>query len=280
MALYAVLSIGLMWTHRVGVTSEHVILLGLVVLSLIGRARPFVWDWLPFLFVAVMFEDLGSLAGAITADVHVRDPIAVDNWLLGGRVGSIWLQTLLTGPLVGSLIQPVLVVEYLCHFIAPLAMAGWLWRRHRQRFGTFVAAYTLVMSAGFAIYLLYPEMPPWLAAQHGDLPTVHRTVVEWLARLGDVANLYAGADPEPNAAMPSLHVAIPTVIALMILQVRGWQRRDLVWLAYPLTLAFGVVFLGEHYVADVVVGICLGAVAYALVARVGRPSKVCLPEPT
>src|SRR5712671_4615174 len=58
MAAYAVLSIALMASHAVGITSEHAILIGLVLFAIVGKARPFVWDWLPFLFIAVAFEDL------------------------------------------------------------------------------------------------------------------------------------------------------------------------------------------------------------------------------
>jgi hypothetical protein len=32
---------------------------------------------------------------------------------------------------------------------------------------------------------------------------------------------------------------------------------------YPITLSFGVLYLGEHYVADCVVGLALGVVCYA-----------------
>ena len=265
MVVYTFLSIGLMATHSVGLTSEHVILIGIVAFAVVGRARPFVWDWLPFLFVAVMFEDLTSVGAALASSVHTAGPIALERSLLGGAVATTWLQAHLgTGHLVSAL-NAVLTGEYLFHFGAPLAAGLWLWLRHRDRFGRFVSAYMLLMTSGFVIYLLFPEMPPWLAARDGLLPPVHRIVVDSLQSLAGFGQFYAGADPEPNAAMPSLHVALPMLIACTVVGTSSRRRAAWLWMLYPLTIGFGVVYLGEHYVADVLVGFGLGIACYAVV---------------
>jgi hypothetical protein len=284
MATYAVASIGLMATRQVGLTSEHALLLFLVAFAAFGRARPFVWDWLPFLFVAVMFEDLTGVGAKIAGSVHVVAPIVLEKSLFGGVVWTWWLQQHVGVGLLGRTLGVLLAGEYLFHFAAPIVAGLWLWVWHRERFGTFVGAYIMVMAAGFLIYLLYPEMPPWLAAQNGRLPPVHRIVVELLQRLGSFGSFYAGADPEPNAAMPSLHVSVPLIIACAVVAVRGVRRpSSWLWMLYPATISFGVIYLGEHYVADVVVGIALGVVCFAAAelgyqtqrARRARPA-LCL----
>ena len=265
MAGYAVASIGLMMSREVGITSEHVILLGLVAFAVAARARPFVWDWLPFLFVAVMFEDLSAIGAKVAGRVHDVAPILYERSLLGGQVACTWLQEHIGYGVIGRSLGTLLSAEYLFHFAAPLVAGLWLWLRHRDRFGTFVGAYILVMSAGFIGYLLYPEMPPWLAAQHGQLPPVHRIVVDTLQNLGGFGSFYAGADPEPNAAMPSLHVSVPMIVACSVISVKGWgSRRAWLWMLYPVTISFGVVYLGEHYVADCVVGLILGGACFAV----------------
>lgn len=265
MAAYAIASIGLMASKQVGITSEHVILIGLVVFAVVGRARPFVWDWLPFLFVAVMFEDLSAVGAKIAGKVHDVGPIVLERSLLGGVVGTTWLQQHIGYGVFGRTLGVVLSGEYLFHFAAPLVAGMWLWSRHRDRFGTFVSAYILVMGLGFIGYLLYPEMPPWLAANKGFLPPMHRIVVDTLQSLGGFGNFYAGADPEPNAAMPSLHVSVPLIVSLSIIAVKGWGNRwAWLWLLYPLTLCFGVIYLGEHYISDTVVGLALGALCFGV----------------
>jgi hypothetical protein len=263
--VYAVLSIALMATHQVGVTSEHAILICLVLFSLVGRARPFVWDWLPFLFIAVMFEDLTGVGAQIAGAVHTAGPIVFEKTLLGGAVATTWLQSHLGQGTFIRIMQTVLVAEYLFHFAAPLVAGLWLWWRHREWFSTFVTGYFLVMAVGFIVYLLFPEMPPWLAAREGLLPHVQRMVVDTLQQVGGFGQFYAGADPEPNAAMPSLHVSVPMLIACVVVAVRGARRpTSWLWMLYPLTLSFGVLYLGEHYVADAVVGIALGGAAFGI----------------
>lgn len=267
-SVYAVGSLGLVATHRVGLTSEHAILLALAAAGAVPRLRRLVRDWLPFLFVAVMFEDLGALQPLLASAVHTAGPARFERELLGVDA-SPWLQAHLGG--LGGPVwwQVPLVVEYLAHFAAPLLAGGYLWWRHRARFGGFVAAYLLVMAAGFATYIVFPEMPPWLAAQHGVIGPTQRLVVIVLDHLGSFGRVYAGADPFPDGAMPSLHAAVPLVIALSLISTgRGWARW--LWFLYPLTVGFAVVDLGEHYVADVVVGLLVGALCWAVAEIVPR----------
>ena len=261
--VYAVVSIALVATHRVGLTSEHAILLVLVAAGLVPRLRGLVRDWLPFLFVAVMFEDLGALQPLVASGVHAAGPAALERAVLGVNAAP-WLQAHLGGLNGPEWWQVPLIAEYLAHFLAPLLAGAYLWWRHRERFGGFVAAYMVVMATGFAIYIVFPEMPPWLAAQHGIVAPVQRDVVSALNHLGAMGHVYAGADPFPDGAMPSLHVAVPTVIALSLL-ARARGRVRWLWLLYPLTAGFAVVDLGEHYVADVVVGLAVGVAAWAVV---------------
>jgi len=265
MSLYAVAAIGLMATRRVGFTAEHVMLLGLLIFGVVGRARAFVWDWLPFLFVAVMFADLTSVSAAVASGVHSVGPIMFERAVLGGAVATTWLQAHIGSGVLARVLNVSLTGEYLAHFVAPLLMGLWLWRCRPGAFGRFVTAYTILMGAGFLVYLLYPEMPPWLAAREGLIGPVHRIVVDSLDHVGGVGHLYGGADPEPNAAMPSLHVAVPMLIAATAVGLSGHRWRAARWWSiYPLTIGFGVVYLGEHYVADAIVGLALGLASYGV----------------
>jgi len=280
MVLYALASIALMATRQVGITSEHALLLCLVAFAVVGRARPFVWDWLPFLFVAVMFEDLTGVGERLAGAVHTAGPIVFEKTILGGVVASTWLQARLGHGTLQHFVETGLVVEYLFHFAAPLVAGLWLWFRHREWFATFVSAYVIVMAAGFLIYLVFPEMPPWLAAREGLLPHVQRMVVDTLQQVGGFCQFYAGADPEPNAAMPSLHVAVPMVIACTVVAVRGSRRwTSWLWMLYPLTLSFGVLYLGEHYLADAVVGVLLGAVCWWVASATRNWGRGAVPAP-
>ncbi|MFN2567989.1 MAG: phosphatase PAP2 family protein [Candidatus Dormibacteria bacterium] len=271
MAGYAVSSISLMAGRQVGITTGHVVLVGIVVLAAAVRARQVVWEWMPFVFLLAMFQDLAGVASAVSGIVHPALAVVVEKGILGGAIAASWLQDHLRGLPGMSFIAVALVVQYLINDIVPLIVGLWLWFRHRERFRPFVAAYVLVMSIGFLIYLLFPEMPPWAAAPH-----VERIVVRTLQEVaGGLGTFYAASDPEPNAAMPSIHVAIPTVVACMVVKHRG-AGSPLSWiaLAYAATICFGVVYLGEHFVLDGIAGIALGVGCYAVVEYSGRPGTL------
>jgi membrane-associated phospholipid phosphatase len=66
------------------------------------------------------------------------------------------------------------------------------------------------------------------------------------------------------AAVPSLHAAYPVLVLLFFWgRARPWLRALLV--AYPLAMAFTLVYGGEHYVFDVVLGWVYAVAVFAAV---------------
>ena len=67
--------------------------------------------------------------------------------------------------------------------------------------------------------------------------------------------MYAALGGNPWAAMPSLHFATSTMAAISLSEA-GRGPGAVGW-AYALTLGFGLVYLGEHYVTDLAAGAAL-----------------------
>jgi membrane-associated phospholipid phosphatase len=67
--------------------------------------------------------------------------------------------------------------------------------------------------------------------------------------------LYHSLQGNPFAAMPSLHFGTSVMAARVLSQI-GRRQAALGWL-YALTLGFGLVYLGEHYVVDLLAGLAL-----------------------
>jgi membrane-associated phospholipid phosphatase len=71
---------------------------------------------------------------------------------------------------------------------------------------------------------------------------------------------YSHFESNPVAAMPSLHAAFPVLVWLIMWKIQprwGWAT-----IVYPLLMDFAVVYLGEHYVIDVLAGTLYGALSY------------------
>ena len=235
-----------------------VLLLGAIAL---GRWKVFLVDWLPFVALFLGYEILRGLAGSSGIDVHYSGPINVDNFISLGHQPTIWLQEQLYRPGSVSPIDVVATIFYFCHFAYPLTLGFIFWIKDRLLFRRFAAALLAMSFTAFVFFLLVPVAPPWLAAQQGYLPHVEKIISHTIP--SGTSWFYQNLNPNPVAAVPSLHAAFP-VLGLLY-GVRLWGRR-----AWPLALwcvavCFSIVYLGEHYVADALAGILFAWASYFVV---------------
>jgi membrane-associated phospholipid phosphatase len=110
-------------------------------------------------------------------------------------------------------------------------------------------------------------MPPWMASSRHYLPHTVRIIPVVLdhLHLHSGAAVFTGGDKFDNnvAAMPSIHAAYPMLICLFFW--KGASRRKRVLLvAYPLAMAFTLVYTGEHFVIDIVMGWLYAAATFRL----------------
>jgi membrane-associated phospholipid phosphatase len=108
-------------------------------------------------------------------------------------------------------------------------------------------------------------MPPWMAGSRHYLPHTVRIIPLVLdhLHLHSGAAVFTGGDTFDNnvAAMPSIHAAYPMLICLFFWSGSSVRRRVLL-AAYPLCMAFTLVYTGEHFVIDVIVGWLYAATTY------------------
>jgi membrane-associated phospholipid phosphatase len=252
-------------------------LLGFAVIS--ARGLSFVRDWTPFLLLVLAYMALPGLSPGLEQRVHVGFPITVDRWLGGGLLPTTRLQAALWDPAQLHWYDYLAAALYLLHFLTPLvvAFAFWLWRR--RLYWRFVSAYLLLMYAGFVTYLIYPMAPPWWASDLGRIPSVQPvlSLVHWHGIGNPVGVLTGTFHPDPVAAMPSMHAAFPVLVWLVLWRLFprwGWAT-----ILYPLAMAFAVIYAGEHYLVDVLVGWTYALAAFAIVWWWGGRRNHPAPEP-
>ena len=76
----------------------------------------------------------------------------------------------------------------------------------------------------------------------------------------------------PVAAFPSMHAAYPTLVFLFLWE--RWKVAALVWLPVTLIIWFAIVYLGHHYVVDVLGGIAYAVVGYLLLRHSTFGSRI------
>ena len=232
------------------------VILALVIVA-IGRPKGvsrLVVDFLPVVVFLYAYDLLRGAADGFSTHVYTLPQLRVDEWLFGGTAPTITLQHALWTTGHPHVWDYVAVLVYLTYFIVPVTIAAILWYRARGLFGRYVSLWIGLSFLGLFTYALYPASPPWLASRQGFLPHVVRITPKMTAVLG--ANLSRVMDSQRYvnkvAAVPSLHAATALLITLFFWsRTRRWR-----WLLalYPVAMAVSLVYLGEHYVSDVLLG--------------------------
>lgn len=221
-----------------------------------------------YVLTFLVFLILRPLADETFIPVHYDYPILFDRVLFLGSLPMIWLQDLFYVPGRVGVLDMVLSSVYVTYFFAPHVMALIVWRTRPQLFPKALVAISLTFLIGLFFYFAIPTAPPWLASDRGDIDAdVVRVLPEISAQLaGDTYDEASRAVGQNEvAAMPSLHTALTTMVALILASYgRRWR-----WLGitYVALMGTALVYLGEHYVIDEIAGIALAVGVWKLLSH-------------
>jgi|SRR5580658_7328452 hypothetical protein len=231
---------------------------GLIISSLGNgvRWKRLLADWLPLFLVLTVYGLLRGYASHPLWGPFVKPQVWFDTHVFGGVAPTVQLQRWLFTP--GLHFWDYLVwCCYMSHFFVSFIIAGVLWKTNHARFRRFVPLFVGLTFLGYVTYVLYPAMPPWMASQTGHLGPVTRIIPLALdhLHLHSGAAIFTGGDKFDNniAAMPSLHGGYPMLICLFFWKAASFRKRILL-AAYPICMAFSLVYTGEHFVIDIFMG--------------------------
>jgi hypothetical protein len=254
-------------------------------------------DWLPFALVLVLYDLSRGAADMLGGATLWQFQPAADRWLFFGTVPTVWLQEhikMAQPPWWEIIISSI----YMSFFVLPYVVAGVLWLYNRTEWAAFVRRFVALSFAALAVYVVIPAAPPWAAASctpadvaggpsnppcmfhgpadvpdggllgsmHISRPDAHQFVERISTRgwgtlhLQSAGALLDSGQASVNlvAAIPSLHAAVTAMISMFLWRRvrRGWRP---LLLAYPLAMAFVLVYSAEHFVVDILLGWALAA---------------------
>ena len=271
-AVYIVLVVVASFYFRISLTPDRLAVLLVIAALGTGKVRAFLRDWSIFIIVFLAWQVLQGMSQSFNhARPHVSEMITVDRFLFFGHVPTVWLQQHLYHPGHIAWYDIAASVFYGLHFVFPLACAFAFWFACRRIFLEFMASLLFLALAGFATYLLFPAAPPWIAADwYGLLPHVTQIFNQAMIALGgqqSYSTIYQWAWSHGGydyyGAMPSEHAAFPFLCFLYA--VKTWRRAGWLLLPYCFAVWLSVVYLGEHYVTDVIAGVVYAGLAFAAV---------------
>jgi len=230
-----------------------------------GRRRDVVMCLLNMWAYLSAYELPNSDPARLQARVHIDYPIAIDRVLGLGTPPTVRLQSGFSDPAHLSRLERLLVWCHWVWFAVPHGSLAYVLVRRPDTFPAAAARMYAVFDIGAVFYWVIPTAPPWYAAQHGRLQDARRRPVRrmmleygeqfWGERWPDLYDVLGG---NPLAAMPSLHFATSLMGAHLLTEM-GPVAGAVGW-TYAGLLGLALVYLGEHYAADLVAGAALAEV--------------------
>jgi len=299
---YLVAAVGIFMLLNARLSIEWVILLLIGAAFLFRRGKIFLRDWGVFIAVVIAWQLTDGLATDFNFPWHVQDLITADKKLFFGTLPTLWLQRRLFHPGYVSWYDLIAVTVYSLHFLLPLGAGFLLWLLNRQLYYKYAICFVIAAVLGFATYIVFPAVPPWLAAQyatncdlnaacwiwrgpvlsgfglrtvpanpHPYLPMVYdvwnHTMRMWITKNhGNFAFSGFTLGYDQVGAMPSEHVMYPTLVLLFFR--RQFGRLGNLMILYIMLVIFSIVYMGQHWVVDALAGIVYAVVVYVSVMHV------------
>ncbi|MDQ6743704.1 MAG: phosphatase PAP2 family protein [Candidatus Dormibacteraeota bacterium] len=252
--------------RRMVITPDYLFVLLLPIAYLSGRFWGFFKDWVPFMVLLLGWEAMRGVAPRIGMPVHNGNLIG-ERWLFDGHLPTLVLQGLLQHGVAGRILDNVGAVVYLCHFPVTLGVAIVLWLVNRGQFLRYAGTLLAMAVAAFIFCVLVPTAPPWYAADRGLITGMQHVLGYTLP--SELSVYFEMLNPNPVAALPSLHAAFAFLAFLAV--CKPYPKAAVVMFVWCLAVWFSVVYLGEHYVLDVVAGVALAGTSWGIGGLLWQP---------
>ncbi len=259
---YFILVGSFMLVHNMWLSPDQFIIVGFLLTLIVAQPILFLKDWVPFVFLFLSYEFLRGLAPFLGIKAHFLPMIDADRFLFG-HLPTVSLQNHLYTPGNLHFYDYIATIIYMMHFILPLVFGFFLWLYKRKEFQKFVITLLALSYLGFLTFMLFPAAPPWMASNQGMIPKIYNVFGDTFSTFvhgTHLPSVYQLFDPNPVAAMPSLHAAYPFLVYLFIVKIFG--KYGHLFLIYVATVCFAVIYTGNHYVIDVIFGFIYAYVAF------------------
>ena len=204
-------------------------------------------DWAPFIAVYIVFESLRGVVPSIMLRVDAKTPLLFEEKLFGAPLSLIMYHyRFLPLEIISSIV-------YALHPVDALILGGILYLYRRKIYYSFITAFTVVSAIGLLVYFIWPVAPPWMVLPGTRIPN-------YLARLVSVMKGAVYGDPNPFAAMPSLHMALAVLVFYYLWISYSSARVRVLAVFWPCAMFFSIIYTGNHYLLDALVGVLVGLV--------------------
>jgi membrane-associated phospholipid phosphatase len=247
-----------------------VAVLSLPVIGVVLKSREFVRSSILFVTVILTYEALQGLTGTLVNAGTVPSLAWMDKALVGSDFTAD-VQNQFLSPSVTY----VATIFYGLHVFLIIVALGLFWFRNKLAYRGYTYSMIVVSYLALVTFVVLPTAPPWFVGPAKNLLT---SGVQMLpGTLQSIQHALLSGESDEFAAFPSLHAAYATLFTAYMFKLG--RRYGLVSLPILGGVYFSIIYLGQHYLVDLLAGIAYSAVSIYLVEWfISRRQKTTLAE--
>jgi len=242
--------------------------LGLVFLALLpitlllGRKSQFVKQLTPFIVLLMSYEALQGVAGSLSLAPVIHRASSGAPYGIIEAVQSAFLSPDLTD---------AMSLFYGLHFPLVIGSAILLWYSNRGLYKRYVYSLVACSYVSLVFYTLAPSAPPWYNGVASNLLATTSAQNGSSSLFSELARIGSLIESDKLAAFPSLHAAYVILFSYFTIKL----KRAYALVSVPMTVGvlFSTIYLGQHYITDLVAGVLVAAACVLFVTRLDRKGR-------
>jgi membrane-associated phospholipid phosphatase len=233
----------------------------LPVTLVLGRTRQFARELTPFIVLLLSYEALQGVAGslAIIPVIHATATSTIAPYGFYQAVQSAFLSPDLTD---------VMTFLYGLHFPLIIIASVVFWYANRTIYERYVYSLVAVSYVSLLFYIIAPSAPPWYNGVVTNLLASASAQAGSPGIIGEFAKIGSMIESDKFAAFPSLHAAYAVLFGYFTIKL----KRIYAIVSVPTVggILFSTVYLGQHYIIDLIGGTAVAAVCVFIMTRTIR----------
>ena len=246
---------GTLFQFSAGLYSLAALPVALFILRKKGQQDELLKTWIPFIVILLSYEALAGVVGSMVSADDIVSVYSYDKLLLGFDLTSYVQQTFIHMPL-SSIITTLTLSLYSLHFPLVIVTSLTLWFGRRALFNRYAIAMAITSYVSLLVFALMPTAPPWYDGVATNLvQSAYTTSTSTPAFLSSYLRLTSLIESDKYAAFPSLHTAYMILFCYFVTKFKP----KFALVTFPLTFGvlFATLYLGQHYLIDLIAGTAL-----------------------
>lgn len=237
----------------------------LPVTLVIGRTRQFARELTPFIVLLLSYEALQGVAGslAIAPVIHATAiSTTITHYGFLEAIQSAFLSPDLTD---------IMTFVYGLHFPLIIIASVLFWYANRTVYKRYVYSLVAVSYVSLLFYVIAPSAPPWYNGVVTNLLAGTSSQTGSSGIIGEFAKIGSLIESDKFAAFPSLHAAYAVLFGYFMIKL----KRVYALVSVPIVggILFSTVYLGQHYIIDLIGGTAVAAGCVFIMTRTIRRDK-------